>query len=37
MEQDVFATDLGTHKLSGDLLGLRDVSCGYDCRISFSL
>ena len=37
MEQDVFAADLGTHKLSGDLFGLRACSCGYDCRILFSL
>ena len=37
MEQNVFAADLGTHKLSGDLLGLRACSCGYDCRILFSL
>ena len=37
MEQDVFAPDLGTHKLSGGLLGLRACSCGYDCRIVFSI
>lgn len=28
--------DLGTHKLSGELMGLRASSCGYDRRILFS-
>jgi mRNA-degrading endonuclease YafQ of YafQ-DinJ toxin-antitoxin module len=37
MEADVFAPRLGTHKLSGDLLGLRACACGYDCRIVFSI
>ena len=37
MQQDVFAVSLGTHKLSGALEGLRACSCGYDCRIVFSL
>ena len=37
MELDVFAVDLGTHKLSGDLLGLRACSCGDGCRVLFSL
>lgn len=37
MELDVFATPLGTHKLSGTLLGLRACSCGYNCRIVFSI
>ena len=37
MEVDVFATSLGTHKLSGKLLGLLACSCGYDCRIVFSV
>ncbi|HRX02046.1 MAG: type II toxin-antitoxin system mRNA interferase toxin, RelE/StbE family [Anaerolineae bacterium] len=37
MESDVFAPDLGTHKLSGTLYGLWACSCGYDCRIIFSL
>ncbi|MFV9507482.1 MAG: type II toxin-antitoxin system YafQ family toxin [Oscillochloridaceae bacterium umkhey_bin13] len=35
MEQDVFVAGLGTHKLSGNLAGLRACSCGYDCRIVF--
>lgn len=37
METDVFALHLGTHKLSGTLLGLRACSCGYDCRIVFTI
>jgi mRNA-degrading endonuclease YafQ of YafQ-DinJ toxin-antitoxin module len=37
MEEDIFAPALGTHKLSGTLSGLRACSCGYDCRIVFSL
>ncbi len=37
MEADVFAANLGTHKLSGTLDGLQSCSCGYDCRIVFSI
>lgn len=37
MQEDIFAASLGTHKLSGILEGLRACSCGYDCRIVFSL
>ena len=37
MQRDVFAASLGTHKLSGDLSGLQACSCGYDCRIVFSI
>jgi mRNA interferase YafQ len=37
MENDIFATALGTHKLSGTLSGLRACTGGYDCRIIFSL
>ena len=37
MEIDVFAPSLGTHKLSGNLNGLQSCSCGYDCRIVFSI
>ncbi len=37
METDVFAPSLGTHKLSGKLEGLQSCSCGYDCRIVFSI
>jgi len=36
IEKDVFASNLGTHKLSGILSGLWASSCGYDCRIIFS-
>jgi mRNA interferase YafQ len=37
METDVFAPSLGTHKLGGKLDGLQSCSCGYDCRIIFSI
>ena len=37
MQADVYAPSLGTHKLSGELLGLRACSCGYDCRIVFAI
>jgi len=37
MQEDVFAANLSTHKLSGELLGLQACSCGYDCRIVFSI
>ena len=37
MEADVFAPALGTHKLSGKLDGLQSCSCGYDCRVVFSI
>jgi len=37
MENDIFAANLGTHKLAGKLSGLLSCSCGYDCRIVFSL
>lgn len=37
MEVDAFAANLGTHKLSGKLDGFRSCSCGYDCRIVFSI
>jgi mRNA interferase YafQ len=37
MQADVFAPQLGTHKLSGNLSALRACSCGYDCRIVFSI
>ena len=35
--QSAFATQLGTHKLSGELYGLWACSCGYDCRIVFTI
>ncbi len=37
LEKDAFAGNLKTHKLSGNLLGLFACSCGYDCRIIFSI
>ncbi|MES1021782.1 type II toxin-antitoxin system mRNA interferase toxin, RelE/StbE family [Gloeocapsa sp. BRSZ] len=37
MEVDVFAPTLGTHKLSGRLDGFQSCSCGYNCRIVFSI
>ncbi|MBD2775266.1 type II toxin-antitoxin system YafQ family toxin [Iningainema tapete] len=37
MQSDVFATELSTHKLEGKLAGLRACSCGYDCRVVFSI
>lgn len=37
MQADVFAPALGTHKLGGALWGLWASSCGYDCRVVFSL
>jgi mRNA-degrading endonuclease YafQ of YafQ-DinJ toxin-antitoxin module len=35
METDIFAPNLGTHKLSGKFYGLQSCSCGYDCRVVF--
>ena len=37
LEKDVFAPSLSVHKLSGTLSGLWACSCGYDCRIIFSI
>jgi mRNA interferase YafQ len=37
MQQAVFAGTLSTHKLTGKLQDLYACSCGYDCRIIFSL
>lgn len=37
MEADVFALSLGTHPLRGKLEGFQACSCGYDCRIVFSV
>ena len=37
MKEDVFASQLSTHSLQGKLLGLKACSCGYDCRIVFSV
>jgi mRNA interferase YafQ len=37
MREDVFATNLGTHKLSGNLEGINACSCGYECRVLFMI
>jgi len=37
MENDINSPLLHTHKLSGKLRGLSACSCGYDCRIIFSI
>ncbi len=37
MQEDIFAGQLGTHLLQGKLLGLKACSCGYDCRILFTI
>ncbi len=37
LEEDAFSSQLKTHKLSGNLYGLYACSCGYDCRIVFSI
>ncbi|MFM5890941.1 MAG: type II toxin-antitoxin system YafQ family toxin [Dolichospermum sp.] len=37
MQENVFASQLSTHSLQGKLLGLKACSCGYDCRILFTL
>lgn len=37
LERNAFSADLRTHKLSGNLYGLYACSCGYDCRIIFSI
>jgi mRNA interferase YafQ len=37
LEDDSFSTNLKTHKLSGKLLGVYACSCGYDCRIVFTI
>lgn len=37
METDVHAPELGAHKLKGEFFGLLACSCGYDCRIVFTI
>jgi mRNA interferase YafQ len=37
MSTDLTNPSLGTHKLEGKLSGLLACSCGYDCRIVFSV
>ncbi|MEP7235170.1 MAG: plasmid stabilization protein [Ignavibacteriota bacterium] len=37
METDINAPFLATHKLGGKLIGLLACTCGYNCRILFSI
>jgi mRNA-degrading endonuclease YafQ of YafQ-DinJ toxin-antitoxin module len=37
LASDPFSPHLGTHKLSGHLVGCWACFCGYDCRIIFAL
>jgi len=37
MKEDVFAPQLSANSLQGKLLGLKACSCGYDCRILFTI
>ena len=37
LQEDAFSTGLKTHKLSSKLFGYYACSCGYDCRIIFSI
>lgn len=37
LQEDSFSSKLKTHKLSGNLMGVYACSCGYDCRIIFSI
>ena len=37
LQADAFVPVLSTHKLSGRFAGLWACSCGYDCRIVFSI
>ena len=37
MSEDLANPALGTHKLDGKLSDLLSCSCGYDCRIVFSI
>ena len=37
MQEDIFAVQLSTHSLQGKLLGIKACSCGYDCRILFTI
>ncbi len=37
LADDIFDPTLGTHKLEGKLAGLLSCSCGYDCRVVFTV
>lgn len=37
LADDIYNPSLGTHKLEGKLSGLLSCSCGYDCRVVFTI
>ena len=37
MQLDIYMAKLGAHKLEGKLTGLQACSCGYGCRVVFSI
>ena len=37
LQKDLYNYKLSTHKLSGNLKGYYSASCGYDCRIIFTI
>lgn len=37
LEEDCYSPLLSTHKLTGKLIGTLACSCGYDCRILFTI
>ena len=37
LSEDALSAHLGTHKLKGNLYNLHACSCGYDCRIIFTI
>jgi addiction module RelE/StbE family toxin len=37
MANDVYTPSLATHRLKGNLEGFKACSCGYDCRIIFTI
>lgn len=37
LQKDIYDPSLRTHKLSGSLAALLACSCGYDCRILFTI
>ena len=37
LRNDVFSPPLSAHSLRGKLQGIKACSCGYDCRILFSV
>jgi mRNA interferase YafQ len=37
MSEDLYTPNLNTHKLGGNMEGINACSCGYDCRVLFSI